>query len=282
MRIAFATMTEPDTMPESDRLTATELERLGHTAHGYVWDGGESLDSFDALVIRSCWDYHLKADAFRSWVEGLQSWGKPVLNPVRTMLWNMDKRYLLEVGRHAPIIPTELILDPTAEKISETIARLGLTDAIVKPIIGASSFHNYRLRGEADYDQLRAEDLPRAMFLQPCMPSIESEGEYSLMFFDGVFSHAVLKRPAKGDHRAQEEFGGTADPVTPSEALLAVGQLAVGSSPDLPAYARIDLVNSACGPLIMEIELIEPELYMAGSPWSPGRFAMAIHERIVS
>jgi glutathione synthase/RimK-type ligase-like ATP-grasp enzyme len=267
-RIGFASTLDLDFRPPSDVATADALGELGHDVTWLNWDEGELGEGLDLVVIRSCWNYHLHVAAFRQWLSAL----KPrVLNPIPLMCWNMDKRYLLDVAPSIRIVPTVLIELPTPESIRQAMTDSGWSKCVAKPTIGASAHGAMRITPATT-------NLPISgpMLLQPFIEAVQTEGEYALMFFDGRYSHAYLKTPAAGDYRVQEEHGGRSDPVEADAALVGLAVKAIESLPELPTYARIDIVDG----MIMEIELIEPELYVYDNPAAARAFAKAIAAKL--
>ncbi|MFI5385509.1 MAG: RimK family alpha-L-glutamate ligase [Fimbriimonadales bacterium] len=279
-KIGFVTTAELPAMPASDVLVRAELEKLGHEVQAILWDAGEPTERLDLVVFRSCWNYHLHPDAFRCWIQNLDAAGKQTLNPAATLLWNLDKRYLLEIAAHVPIVPTEVLLNPTPADIEAVRLRHGWAEIIVKPAIGCTAYQNRRLLTAEDFAGLANDPLPEVSLVQPYLRSIQSDGEFALIFFDGIYSHAVRKTPAEGDYRVQEEFVGWIRPAQPPEDVRAVAQRAVDFLPEPPIYARVDVAFGDHGPIVMELELIEPELFIDRTPEAAARFAAAIHARI--
>ncbi|HTQ08925.1 MAG TPA: hypothetical protein VMI31_02525 [Fimbriimonadaceae bacterium] len=273
--IGFVTTSVLPAMPGSDLLTATALETLGHEVRSVRWEVDDPT-GLDLLVFRSCWNYHLVEAEFRRWLGTLGS--LRVVNSPEIVSWNLDKRYLLEVGQHAGIVATEIVEDAMPAEIALLCQSRGWERAVIKPAVGSTAYRSRRLLTKIDFESLSDEDVAGAMLVQPYLEEIETNGEYSLMFFGGEYSHAVIKRPASGDYRVQEEHGGSTARVEPEAGLREAAHRALGASPAKPAYARVDLVRTAAGPLVMEVELIEPELYIEHAPEAAGRFAQALTE----
>ncbi|HEY4366913.1 MAG TPA: hypothetical protein VGN07_06725 [Steroidobacteraceae bacterium] len=239
---------------------------------------------FDAILIRTTWDYFQQYAQFLAWLAQIEQLGIPTINPLRLLRWNSDKRYLLQLRQHGvDIIPTQVM---GAAELSNALGPMRGTDVVIKPTVSGTAWHT--VRGTAGSPTLNAAicELPRHMdyLIQPFMPEIEREGELSLLFFDNVFSHAVRKRPAANDYRVQSEFGGSVEIVTPDATVVAAAQRSLLAVAQLGyedgSYARIDGVLSAGRFLIMEVEMIEPALYFEGDAAAAQRFADVIERRL--
>lgn len=304
-RVALATHRAAAAPTADDCLLLEAIERqLGARAVAAPWDGeGVDWTSFDAVLVRSTWNYHLDAAAFVAWTERLTARGVAVWNPPAVVRWNADKGYLRELARHGvPVVPTEWIVrgssrDPASE-LASALSRRGWRRAVVKPSVGVTAFRTWRIDAaetdgsNADHGERLATLLADAdALVQPFLDVVRRDGEWSFVYFaDGTgplsFSHAVVKRPARGDFRVQNQYGGSVEARTPPAALLrrvdrtaaAVERLAPGPL----LYARLDGVVSdgAHAPggefLLMEAELIEPVLYFEHSGGGAGRLADAL------
>ncbi len=242
-----------------------------------IWDD-PSLDAspYDAFVIGTTWDYTAKPALFLDTLERLAT-QRPLLNPLETVRWNLHKSYLNDLERRgASIVPTLWRDRADPSTLVRAFDELGTGTIVVKPQVGAAAWRQAKLsRGEP----FPHADLlpPGACMIQPYLPSIEREGEYSLVYFDRVFSHCALKTPAKGDYRIQSMFGGSerAHEPSPADLALADGVLASVEGPLL--YARVDMVRGLDGALaVMELELIEPYLYPDQGPRMGETFAEAL------
>ena len=235
---------------------------------------------FDAVLMRSTWDYHTRYAEFIAWLERLQALRVPTINSTALLRWNSDKRYLLQLPAFdVDIVPTQIT--PGSELI-RALDHVHGREVIVKPTVSASAWCTVRgLVGSAELAGAVA-NLPVNLdyLVQPFVAEVALEGEWSLLFFDGAYSHAVLKRPAQGDYRVQREFGGTTESISPDDATIAAAERAVRAVESLgyerTAYARIDGVRSGGRFLIMEVEMIEPFLFLSRASMAPQRFAEAI------
>ncbi len=248
MLIALVTWRGLPELAADDRLLRDALVRRGVDVRAVVWDDpGADWRSFDAIVIRSTWDYHKRLDEFRAWLDRMD--GLPLWNPPAVLRWNTHKSYLLDLqARGIAIVPTLLI--PRGQGF------------IVKPAVSATAFRTER--HETDCDVL----------VQPFVPEVVTDGELSFMFLGRRFSHAVRKRVASGDFRVQSEFGGSAEPFTPSPELIEQASHIASMLGEQWLYARIDCVVRDGRLLLMELEATEPSLFLGAE--SAERFADAI------
>jgi glutathione synthase/RimK-type ligase-like ATP-grasp enzyme len=282
-RVALATYARLPGLAPDDRLLVPALAALGIAAEPVVWDGESQWTGFDAVVIRSCWDYHLRLDRFLQWLALLESEEIPVVNPAPLLRWNADKRYLLDLAaRGIRIVPTRLVATGDSRALADLLAQFDLQDAVVKPAVSASAHATWRTsRDNAPGDEQRFRALVAAgdVLLQPLLPEVAEAGEWSLVCFGGTASHAVLKRPAPGDWRVQGELGGSAERRSaPAELVEKAGRILAAARAETSAYARVDGCVVDGEFWLMELELIEPQLYLDLESAAVGRFASAIVE----
>ena len=279
--IVFATCRAAPEIQASDRLVAKALSARGVTVEGAPWNGDQApFRDADLIVIRSTWDYPAAAAEFREWLNGFGD-DRRVVNPPALMGWNIAKDYLLELGSAGAPVGVLGSVDPTAEAIGETMDQLGLAEGVVKPVIGASGIGVSIVRRDDPNSLDRAAaKLGMRGLIQPFLPEIQTKGEISLIFIDGCFTHAVVKRPAVGEILCQEEHGGVTTSYNPPEKLVDFGREVVASLQDAPIYARVDVIVLDAGPQLMELELIEPELFLTHAPKSAEVFAAALADRL--
>lgn len=230
----------------------TLLARGGWSAEARPWSAGPGDAPALALL---AWGYH---HDLQGWDALLAGWpaAPPLLNPPALLAWNTRKTYLSELeAAGVPTVPTLFGSSALAEAAFD---RFGVDELVVKPQVSAGSDRTARLRrGET------AIALDAAM-IQPFLDAIRTEGEYSLFFFGGAFSHAIRKRAAQGDFRVQPQFGATIEAWTPDAEAMAVARAANAAVPPGAVYARVDLVRRGDGRLaLIEYEAIEPDLYLA-------------------
>ncbi|MEM9704868.1 MAG: hypothetical protein AAF850_02185 [Pseudomonadota bacterium] len=281
-RIIFATTRDRDGYQPSDALIADALNGAGARCEPAPWDGPFApFAKADCVLVRSTWGYARHVGAFRHWLTLLEEAQRPVLNPVALMRWNLSKRYLRElILRGVPTPPTRFVA-PSPLDIGSAMDALVVETAIVKPVYSASAL-GLSIVNRAHDGELRdaAERLGGAGIVQPVVEEIKRSGETSLVFIDGAFSHAVLKRPGHGEFRVQSEFGGSVGAYDPSEAAVSIAAKVVAMAPERPLYARVDAILNEGRFTLMEVELIEPELFYTEAPAAVGRFAEALLKRL--
>ena len=280
---AFLTLDERGDFVIDDEHAVAPLERLGWRVSTLSWRQTElPWSTFDAVIIRSTWDYWDDVPAFLETLRAIDRQTR-LENPLSLVLWNLSKTYLQDLqGRGVPIVPTLFREGLSEGDVAAGARELGGPELVVKPAIGANGQDAFRLTpGDA---QARLADITsrfrgRGCLLQRFMPAILAEGEYSLFYFSGAFSHAILKVPAKGEFRSQEERGADILAVAPEPALRAAGDRAMAAVEPTPLYGRIDFVRDETGGFaVMEPELIEPSMYLRTDPEAPERFARAVDD----
>jgi glutathione synthase/RimK-type ligase-like ATP-grasp enzyme len=281
MHLALATYAALPELAADDALLVPELARAGIAARPAVWDDpAVRWGDFDAVVIRSCWDYHRKPVAFQAWIRRLEAFGVRVLNAPEMLRWNADKRYLRDLAsRGVPTVPTRWVDCGGRASLADILAGEGWREVVVKPAVSASAEQTWRVSTtEVDDLQPRFSALAARghVLVQPFIEEIRVVGEWSLVFFDGAFSHAVLKRPGDGDFRVQSAHGGRHEVATPSASLVAAAGEALAAAPAPCTYARVDGCVVGGVFRLMELELLEPSLYLESHPEAPRRFAAAI------
>ncbi|HYC31582.1 MAG TPA: hypothetical protein VEB59_04790, partial [Gemmatimonadales bacterium] len=268
----------PD-LARDDRLLIPALAGRGIAARPAVWDDA-SVDwrEFDAVVIRSCWDYHFKVERFEAWTRRLEADGVQLINPPAVLRWNARKTYLRDLAeRGVPIVPTTFV-DGPGPALDDLLREAGWDAAVVKPVVSASAHETWRARRGESADAERFARLADRMplMVQPFVEEIAREGEWSLCFFGGRFSHAVLKRARPGDFRVQTDHGGTAALVPPGDRLVAEAAAALAAARAPTVYARVDGAVIGGALHLMELELLEPGLFLSLETAAAGRFADAI------
>ncbi len=278
--IVFATCLEQPHFQPDDRVAAEALARLGANPCAAPWNGDfKAFSRADMVVVRSTWDYSVKAAAFARWLTSLDALAC-VVNSPELMRWNLDKRYLLALAASgAPIAPT-IAVENNAAAIIAGLDELGLERAVVKPTIGATaSGLSIVERGDAAGIKRAAANLGGPGLVQALIPEIRT-GETSFVFIDGEFTHAVLKTPADGDIRCQIEHGGrTVGCRPPAFAVDQAGEI-LEMLPERQLYARVDAIVLDDRLIVMEVETIEPELFFVHAPAAADRFAAALMKRL--
>ncbi len=264
-----------------DHLAIGPLAALGWKVDTISWrDRTIDWNEYEAVILRTTWDYQRAPDEFISVLETIERSSARLENPLDIVRWNLNKAYLREMlERGCPIVPTIWNPSYTLENFREWQKEFGSAELIVKPVISATAEHTYRL---TSFDPALAKTFAsREFMIQPFMPAIVTEGEYSLFYFGGKFSHGINKAPKTSDFRVQEEHGGLITAVEPDSKLLAAGEKALGLIGQELLYARVDLVRDAADEFaLMELELIEPALYLRMDAGSPERFATMIDSQL--
>ena len=278
--LALATSSKHPNLTADDRLLVDPLSRHGFQVVPDMWsDPFPDWSQFATVVIRSCWDYHLQPERFLAWIKQLEYANIPIFNPTSLLRWNANKSYLRDLDTNGvPIVPTFWPEGNGNITLQEKLRDLGWHKAVVKPRISATAYRTQLATiDDAAAAQPLFDELRRGpgVMLQKYIDSITTEGEWSLIFFAGTFSHAIIKQPRPGDFRVQNDFGGTTRRADPPPHVLASATRAV-QAVDPTVYARVDGVVDEDRFLLMELELIEPMLFLADHPEAPARFAAAI------
>jgi glutathione synthase/RimK-type ligase-like ATP-grasp enzyme len=299
--IVFATCAHQPFLTADDQLLADALAALGYPVEPEPWmdiDPDTHLTS-DPVVLRSTWDYHRLPTMFTAWLEAMADSRRPLLNPADVARANIDKIYLQSLAAAGIAIPkTRWVEQPDAAALAAILREEGWTQAVLKPRIGATAHGTCLIlsdsllatRSPGQTASVSAgwpteDDLASARasgaLLQEFIPEIRDRGEVSMVYAGGAFSHAVTRRAKSGDFRVQRDFGGLVEALTPSPDLLRFGETVMAHVPASCAYARVDVVDSTRGPLLMELELIEPELYFGIAPGAAEMMAQVIVNRLV-
>jgi len=282
--VVFATCSHQPFITADDQPLADALTARGFHVEPEPWtdiDPDTHLVS-DPVVLRSTWDYHRVPTMFVAWLDAMADSGRVLLNPADVARANIDKSYLQAMTTAGIAMPHSRWIDkPDAVILNAILQEEHWVQAVLKPRIGATAHGTFLITSES----LPAEeDLAPARasgaLVQEFIPEIRDHGEMSLVYAGGVFSHAVVRRAKDGDFRVQKDFGGAVEAVMPSPAILAFGESVMAQVPESCVYARVDVVASPRGPLLMELELIEPELYFSIVPGSAERMADAIVARL--
>lgn len=255
------------------------LAAAGLVAEQRPWTAPGDLAGFDLILPLFAWGYQRDVAAWYALLDRLESEGRRVVNPVPLLRWNSDKAYLGELGaKGVAVVPTIEVAALDEASLADARAQLDADETVIKPAISGGADGTHRIAANA---AIPADALGQRRLVQPLMPGILTEGEYSLFFFAGRFSHAIVKRPAAGDFRVQEQFGGRETAWDATVAAQRLATAAVAAAPALPVYARVDMVGDAADTLrIMELELIEPSLFLNHAPDRGMAFGHAVHAAI--
>lgn len=278
-RCAFLTMDNLEAFEVYDDLLLEPLSRLGWSVDMVSWRNRKARwNKYEAVIIRSPWDYQQDAELFMTVLEEIDRSSARLENPLDLVKWNIDKTYLKDLqDKGVLIVPTLWGKNLVIKDLESSFKQLNTGELVIKPTVSANADNTFRLKRESSSkaeDELLETFSDRPFMIQPFMDTIVSEGEFSLFYFGGEYSHAILKTPAKGDFRVQEEHGGILASVVPEKKLLQRTQQTMRMLEPQPLYARADYVRTEEDDFaLMELELIEPSLYFNMDPDSPERFA---------
>jgi glutathione synthase/RimK-type ligase-like ATP-grasp enzyme len=266
-------------MPKPDlesHLLVEALRRRGVDASLVPWDSAFDWTAADLVVIRTPWDYFQRIDEFLQWADDVGSVTR-LANPASVVRWNTHKRYLLDLAAAGVATVTTRIVPKGTTEVSADWLPEG-DEVVIKPAVSIGAIGAFRTSAEDPQAAAHILELAASgdVLVQPFVSSVLESGETSLMFAGGRLSHAVRKVPAPGEYRVQDHHGGsvrhhraTADEIAVSRAALAVAPASV-------TYARVDLVSTDQGPVVMELELVEPALFLDADPRAPAAFADAL------
>jgi glutathione synthase/RimK-type ligase-like ATP-grasp enzyme len=287
MRIALATCANLPSWEADDKPLFHALAARGCEPVAAVWDD-PAIDwkRFDAVLIRTTWDYMDKRDAFVDWARRVESQTR-LFNPASIVAWNTSKTYLRDLKqRGVPIAPTVWLRRGQRIDVACTMVRRGWTRGFIKPVIGATARETLRFNDDVAGVTAAQQHLDRLlatedMMLQPYLARVETEGEHSAIFIEGVFSHAVQKIPAEGDYRVQDDFGAKDHPISLSTEEMQLARSILASLKERLLYARVDLLRDDHGlPVLTELELVEPSLFFRHNPEATHRLTKALMKRI--
>lgn len=262
-----------------------DILRGGFAPHGLTltpvrWIDPIAWTRFGAVLVNSAWDYQDRHEDFLATLDRIAALGVPVFNDPGAVRWNIRKTYLRELeARGVPVIPTLWPEAPTRDDIVHAMSAFGIEDVVLKRQVGGGA------RAQVRYTRA---DMPaagsimdRPGMIQPFIASIATEGEYSFLFVDGEFSHALVKRAKSGDYRIQEAYGGTSQAIDPTPDDRASAQAVLTALATPPLYARVDMVRGQAGELLlMELEVIEPFLFPKDGPHIGEMLGAALKKRL--
>lgn len=284
-RIALVTYEDAPGLTPSDRVLAEALTARGLSGEPVRWsDPAADWSGYDLVVVRSPWDYFLRIREFLAWVQRLEDAGVRLANPPAVLRWNSHKHYLRELAeRGVPVTPSLWLDAGSVADVSRLASDRGWTRVVVKPAVSGGA-HDTWTSGiplaPTEEARLAAMLTRGEVVVQPFVEAVQQEGEVSFVFVEGRFTHAVRKRPAAGEFRVQEHLGGTValEAVTDEQVAAAAAVLAFSPAPTL--YARVDAVVTATQFLLMELEVVEPDLFLNYSSTAADTLASAIERMI--
>jgi len=287
-RLALATHRDwpelcPDDAPLVPLLHARNIEAIP-----ICWDDpGVNWQTYDAVLIRSVWDYHQRLHEFLAWFDLLDRLRVPCWNPTSLCRWNARKTYLRDMeGRGVRIVPTHWIGPKESIDLISLMSERNWDEVVIKPVVSASGDRTYRFSmSQAAEGQRSVDELSRhgELMIQPFVKDVLGPGEWSLIYLGGRYSHAVRKRAAQGEFRVQEEYGGETRAMVPPLVLIRSADEIANRIPFDWLYARIDgFEDAATGEFILaEFEALEPLLFLSYAEHAHERFAEAIAQKLV-
>jgi len=277
MRLAML-VPDPD-YPEPWRwafdVEAAILTQAGAAVDPVPWTTVHEVSDYDLVLPLVAWGYHLDFARWLDLLERAEAERWPMVNPPALLRWSSDKAYLAELAeRGVSTVPTLAVEACCDADLDEARRRFDSEWLVIKPPVSGGAWGTHRL---APNDDLPGESRGRPMIIQPLIAEISRTGEFSLMLFDGEFSHAVVKRPAPGEFRVQPHLGGLTLRSPPPPGGIALARQALAAAPVPATYARVDIIPDDDGVLrIMELELVEPALFLDHAPDGGAAFVRAI------
>ena len=268
-----------------DGLVMQALERQGLRVTRRDWaDPAHGWQDTRSVLFRTTWDYFHRFGEFSPWLDQV-SRNARLFNEAALIRWNLDKHYLGDLARAGVnVVPTAYVERGDPRSLAHVVAETGWDELILKPAISGAARHTYRFSAdEATVHECTFGELveQEAMMLQPFQHQVLEQGETSLMVLDGHVTHAIRKTPKSGDFRVQDDWGGTVHPHEPSAEETAFAEAAVRAVPFDVLYARVDAIRDNSGRLaIMELEMIEPELFFRFAPAAADVLAAGLARRL--
>ena len=257
---------------------ADALREAGAEVTPLRWTEADDLDRFDLVLPLVAWGYHKRYPEWLGFLDRVESDGTRVANPARLLRWNSDKAYLAQLSsKGIATVPTLEVDHLNEAALAAAHGVFGTDLLVVKPPVSASAWGTFRL---GPHDPVPEEVHGTRMMIQPWLESVLTTGEYSVVLLGGAFSHAVVKRAGTGDFRVQPEHGGSTHACDPPEGAVELAMAAMAEAPADATYARVDFLTGDDGALrIIELELIEPALFLHCVPDAKARFAQAVLAR---
>ena len=284
-RCAYLVMEDPGDFVTDYHLSFDAMAGRGWQVDCVPWrNASHDWNQYQAAYICTPWDYPDDPQLFMAVLESIEASSAHLINPISLVRWSLAKTYLRDLeNRGGAIVPSLWFEHFDAHQVAGWFDHFNANRIIVKPQVGTNSQHQVVLRHPVAAEQLaelQRQYRERPFFVQPFIDSVQGEGEYSLFFFGGEYSHAILKTPAQDDFRSQEEHGAEIRSIAATEEQVAAAEKLLSLVDPQPTYVRVDLVRDARdGYLLMELELIEPSLYLRTDPGAADRFASAFNER---
>ncbi|MEO8333542.1 MAG: hypothetical protein ABI664_01120 [bacterium] len=272
-------------LTSDDRLLVEALAAEDVRSEAAIWtDDAVNWEKYWGVVIRSTWDYHLRLDEFLAWLDRLESLDVKVFNAPALVRWNAEKGYLRDLAdRGIATVPTRWVERGERVSLADVLRATGWRNVVVKPSVSASAHKTWRMSAD-NVSEREAEFASMVeggrVLVQPFLAAIQSEGEWSLLFYGDEYSHSVLKKPRLDDFRVQQAHGGTSSVLESSGAVVQQAHRALVAAGQASLYARVDGCVVDGQFVLMELELIEPDLFLRAHPFAPSRLASALLGRL--
>lgn len=281
-RCAYLVMPDEGNFVTDYSLGIAPMEKLGWQIELVSWrEPDTDWSAFDLVYICTPWDYPSDLNAFMALLEAIDRSTAILVNDISLVKWTLAKTYLRDLEeRGVNIVPSLWFDDFDVNELPGYFSQFAVDRIIIKPVVSTNATDTFLLQNpipKSTIEQLKQKFLRRGFVVQPFIENIRSEGEFSLFFLGGHYSHAIVKIPRVGDFRVQEEHGGDIVSVEPEAALLKAASDDLAKVTPLPVYGRSDYVRGPDGRfLLMEMEVIEPSLYLRMDTDAPQRFAAAL------
>ncbi len=272
---------------QDDQLLSDALAVHGLSTDRVDWARPDvDWSRFRCAVFRTTWDYFDRFDEFTAWLDRVEG-ATALCNSASIIRWNMDKHYLADLeAKGIPVVASRFIERGSAAPLPELLDASGWAEAVIKPCVSGSARHTYRVNRAiaVELDPVVQRLLAvESLILQPFVEEIVRQGEDTLMVLNGRYTHAVRKVAKSGDFRVQVDHGGTVHDLEPTAEQIELAERAMAVCLPLPAYGRVDMVRDNEGRLaVMEVELIEPELWLRHHPPAAKELAAAIAKSVDS
>jgi hypothetical protein len=270
----------PEYEEDWSHIKADYIRLFGEETTFIDWTTADHLTGFDLVTPLLAWGYPRDTAAWFALLYRMETERVPISNPVRILRWNSDKNYLGDLETAGIVtVPTRMSDALDVDALADARDIFACDTLVIKPPISGGADGTYRLEPD---EPIPASVAGKRMMIQPFLPSIAVEGEYSLFYFGGELSHAIIKRPAAGDFRVQEQFGGREDAIEAPSPAIALATAALVAASQITgtgplAYARVDMLRDSEGRFrLMELELIEPSLFLHFAPDQGAAFARAM------
>lgn len=282
MRLALLTDEHHPLLTDDDQQLPTAFSRQGIEAVPVVWSQSQNWIEFDCVLIRTPWDYTERFREFQDMLNTITAAGIALFPQLKILDWNMNKRYLQDLTAWGiDTTPTRVLEKYDSTLASSFFEELKTDELVVKPLIGAAGRETFRVKPGSEQTTRSLQGKP--VLIQPFQKRVLQDGERSLVFIDGRYSHAVDKFARSGEFRVQDDHGGTVHLANPTLDEIQQARNWLSRLPWPTLYARVDTVRNTLGiPQIMELELVEPELFFRFNNTAAENFSFAVKKWLAS